>query len=95
MKGTKVKDQAASHSTEVCSSWKQQPIVGKPQSEFILGAAVEQKRVEGDLRYEKNLIIHGAPEIEATESADRTEDDLELIYEVCRSIDIDASKLKS
>ena len=77
------------------STWKTQPTVARPLKEIILEAGAEQKKEQNeDLRRRKNVVIYRAPESKATNSKDRYDQDLEIVNQLCGSIDIDFTTVK-
>ena len=59
---------------------------------IILEAGAEQKKVQvEDLRRRKNVVIYKAPESKAINSKDRYDQDLEIVNQLCGSIDIDCT----
>ena len=96
MNGTKVKSGVTPESKDnETSTWKTQPTVARPLKEIILEAGAEQKKEQDeDLRRRKNVVIYRAPESKATNSKDRYDQDLEIVNQLCGSIDIDCTTVK-
>ena len=96
IKGTKVKSGVTPESKDnKTSTWKTQPTVARPLKKIILEAGAEQKKEQDeDLRRRKNVVIYKAPESKAINSKDRYDQDLEIVNQLCRSIDIDCTTVK-
>ena len=97
MNGTKTKSQPTMGSSTVKdNAWKVEPQVTKTLKDISLEAGAEQKREEeDDLRRKKNLIIHKAPKSQSRDSKERYNEDLSLIKQLCSSIEIEPTKLKT
>ena len=96
MNGTKVKSGVTSESKDKeTSTWKTQPTVARPLKEIILEAGAEQKKEQDeDIRRRKNVVVYKAPESKAKNSKDRYDQDLEIVNQLCGSIDIDCTTVK-
>ena len=96
MNGTKVKSGVTHEPKDnETSTWKTQPTVARPHKEIILETGAEQKKEQDeDLRRRKNVVIFRAPECKATNSKDRYDQDLEIVNQLCGSIDIDSTTVK-